>query len=512
MKKHYGFLFILVLLRLVLPFVLQNGYYQPHRDEFLYLNYAAHMDWGYMEVPPLIAVFSWLTALLGNGLFWVKFWPALFGSLTFFMCGDLVLRHNGGRLALLILFISFIFGAFIRVFFLFQPGFLEVFCWTAISYCLVRFQRENAIKWLYGFGMMCGLGMLSKYTTAFFLSGLLVALLLSPQRKLFFNRHFYIACTLGFLIFLPNLLWQYQHNFPIVYHMKELRETQLVYLGASDFIIGQVGMNFMVVFCWMGGLFALLFNKDLKYYRWYAIGYFFVLALLMAGSAKEYYALGVYPILFAYGSVWLEKISLKWSVSLKALMVGIPVTAGLVILPLGLPMFKPEKLAGFYEKTGMREALGFKWEDQQNHPLPQDFADMIGWRETAEMAAMNYRKLPDSTKASTVIYCRGYYTAGALNYYGKNLGLPEAVSDNGSYLQWIPSDFNFKHLMLIGHQNPDPDDVVFNHFESRRLMDSINMPLFRENGIKVFFFENGSDSMRYYANEGLKQEKAKFIR
>jgi hypothetical protein len=44
------------------------------------------------------------------------------------------------------------------------------------------------------------------------------------------------------------------------------------------------------------------------------------------------------------------------------------------------------------------------------------------------------------------------------------------------------------------------------------VMDSIKMPLFRENGIKVYFFKNGSDSMRYYASEGLRLEKAKFIR
>ncbi|MCU0387038.1 MAG: hypothetical protein MUE71_00345, partial [Chitinophagaceae bacterium] len=70
----------LALTRLVLPFLLQNSWYQPHRDEYLYLDYAKHMDWGYMEVPPLLSVFSWLTFHLGNSHFLVKFWPALFGA------------------------------------------------------------------------------------------------------------------------------------------------------------------------------------------------------------------------------------------------------------------------------------------------------------------------------------------------------------------------------------------------------------------------------------------------
>jgi hypothetical protein len=512
MKKHYPLLWLLALVRLMLPFGLQNGYYQPHRDEFLYLNYAAHMDWGYMEVPPLLSVFSWLTRALGNGFFWVKFWPALFGALTFLLCGDLIIRHKGGRLALFILFISFFFGAFLTVFFLFQPGFLEIFFWTAISYCLVRFQQSEDVKWLYAFGVACGLGMLSKYTTAFFLSGVLLAILLTPQRTLFTNRHFYLAGIIGFLLFLPNLLWQYYHNFPIVFHMKELRETQLVHMDAAGFIGGQIVMNLVVILAWLGGLIAVFSNRHLTQYRWIGFAYFMVLGLLMAGSGKDYYALGVYPVLFGFGALWLEKITLKWSLPAKAVLLGLPVLAGLFIVPIAMPVFRPEKLVTYYEKTGFRNALGFKWEDQQNHPLPQDFADMMGWREIAEMTAKNYHQLPDSTKAATVIYCRGYFTAGALNYFGKKLGLPESVSDNGSYLQWMPSDFNFKHLMLIGHQNPGSDDVVFNHFAGRRLMDSINMPLFRENGMKIFFFENGSDSMRYYANEGLRQQKAKFIR
>jgi len=512
MKKQYLLLLLLALVRLILPFFLQNSFYQPHRDEFLYLDYAGHMDWGYMEVPPLLSVFSWLTHLLGNSFFWVKFWPALFGALTFLICGDLIIRHKGGRVAILILFISLVFGAFLRVFFLFQPGFLEIFSWTAISYCLIRFQQSHAVKWLYSFGIACGFGMLSKYTTAFFLSGLLLAILLTRQRSVFTNKHFYLACLIGFLFFLPNLVWQYTHNFPVVFHMKELRETQLVYMDATGFIAGQIMMNIVVIFSWMGGLIAVLFSKKLKQYSWIGIAFFLVMGLLIAGSGKDYYALGVYPILFVFGSIWLEDLTIKWPVFGKVAFLGVPVLAGLFILPLGLPMFKPEKLAAYFEKTGFTKAMGFKWEDQENHPLPQDFSDMMGWREVAEMVAKNYQNLPDTIKATTIIFCRGYFTAGALNFYGKNLGLPEAVSHNGSYLQWIPSDFNFKHLMLIGHRNPEPDDIVFNYFESRRVMDSITMPLFRENGLKVYIFENGSDSMRFYANYGLSQEKAKFIR
>jgi len=52
-KKLTTLLYILAIVRLVLPFFLQSSYYQPHRDEFLYLAEGRHLAWGYMEVPPL---------------------------------------------------------------------------------------------------------------------------------------------------------------------------------------------------------------------------------------------------------------------------------------------------------------------------------------------------------------------------------------------------------------------------------------------------------------------------
>ncbi len=94
-----------------------------------------------------------------------------------------------------------------------------------------------------------------------------------------------------------------------------------------------------------------------------------------------------------------------------------------------------------------------------------------------------------------MIYCRGYYTAGALNYYGKDYGLPEVYSDNASFLFWMPDQYAIKHLLLVAHNIPGKDDVVFQQFESMTVKDSLVYPLFRENGIRFILFENGNDSL-----------------
>ncbi|QNP50994.1 hypothetical protein H9L05_12725 [Hymenobacter qilianensis] len=67
MKRHIPLIF--AGLKFVLGFVLASRVYELHRDEYLYLNYGQHLAWGYLEVPPLMAVQSWLTLALGGGIF-----------------------------------------------------------------------------------------------------------------------------------------------------------------------------------------------------------------------------------------------------------------------------------------------------------------------------------------------------------------------------------------------------------------------------------------------------------
>ncbi|HSC55411.1 MAG TPA: glycosyltransferase family 39 protein [Phnomibacter sp.] len=512
MKSARQLLLLLTLVRLVLPFVLQHPIYQPHRDEFLYLDYGRHMDWGYMEVPPLLSVFSWMVQQLGLVVFHVKLFPALIGAATFLLCGQMVLLLGGNRLSMVLLFMAFVCSAFLRVFHLFQPGFLEVFCWTLIGYTLVRYQLSQHTKWLWMFGLACGLGMMSKYTTAFYISGLLLALLLTPQRSIFLRKEFWLACGLALLIFLPNIWWQYMHNFPVVHHMHELRETQLVHISASDFLKDQWSMHLPVVFIWITALLILAIGKWGKTYRWLACQYVLVITLLILGSGKGYYALGLYPILFAFGAafvgLWLakQKRIMAWAIMI------VPILLGLVAIPHLLPMFPPQKQAAFYNTINGNNEPSHQWEDLKKHPLPQDFADMMGWKEIAAMVAKQYHALPDSMQQHTMLYCRGYFTASALNYYRHTFGLPEAHSDNGSYLLWMPDSFSFKHLLLVGRRMPDSDDEVFNHFKSRQILDSLQLPLAREDGMRVIFFKDGDSDMNRLVAEGIAEEKKKFSR
>ena len=334
---------------------------------------------------------------------------------------------------------------------------------------------------------------------------MLLALLFSQHRKIFLQKKFYVAALIGLAIIIPNVWWQYQHNWPLIHHMKELQETQLKYMNPAGFLIDQLMMFMATVLIWIAGLIWFLKNKQ---WRFLAITYFLVIALLILGRGKSYYAAGIYPMLFAAGAVawerWTEKRNwIRYTVAL--LIIGVTY----MILPMLLPIWKPERLATFYKKYGIEH----KWEDQQNHELPQDFADMLGWKELTEKTETFFNSLPDSTKADLTIYCRNYGQAGSLSFYGKGEYFRnKVISDNGSFLLWISERIWMKHMLFIGQRMPDKDDEVFQHFEKVTVIDSVTNPISRQYGNKIIFFENIDSIGLKLAQNGLKEMKMQFKR
>ena len=502
-------LFVLAIIKIILPFFLQNSFYQPHRDEFLYLAEAHHMAWGFMEVPPLLSVFAWITNFFGDGMFWIKIWPSLFGALTFLLVGKTVISLGGRSFAVFLSFLPFIFGAYLRVHFLFQPNFLEIFFWTLIGYSLIRFVQTQNNKWLYIFGLSIGLGMMSKYSVAFYVVSILAGLALTKHRKIFLRKQFYFSLIIALIIFLPNLIWQFQHHFPVVYHMKELQKNQLQYTSPVSFLIDQLLMNFSCVFVWITGLFFIGFSHKAKQYRFVGWAYLFVIVLLLICQGKNYYSLGVYPILFAFGAYQLEQFTIHRYKILRYAFVIIPLCFVYFFIPLLLPIFPPERLAAFYKRNHLEKTGALKWEDLHNHPLPQDFADMLGWKEMSKKMADAYNTLDDSEKKNTILFCDNYGEAGAVNYYGKKYHLPEAYSDNASFLYWIPNNLHFDNLVLLTDDHLEMQHPFIKNFNSAILKDSVTDPFSRERGSLIIILKDGNEDFKKMFIEKIAKDQAK---
>ncbi|WP_345112630.1 ArnT family glycosyltransferase [Hymenobacter algoricola] len=482
MKRLVPLLF--AALKFGLGFALTSRVYELHRDEYLYLNYGRHLAWGYLEVPPLTALQSWLTLALGGGYFWVKFWPLLWGAATVYVVGRAAQRLGGGRWAQLLACLSYLVGAYARLNFLFQPNSFEVFSFTLSCYWLMVYLQQHRPRYLYGIGLVLGLSLLNKYTAFFFIGALLAGLLLTPQRRLLLTWRAAAAAGLALLLWLPNLLWQLRHGIPFRHHMALLHDTQLVHVGAADFWKDQLLMCFPALGVWLPGLLALLLYRPLRPYR--AVGFLFLAGLLILTvlHGKSYYALGYYPILFAAGAVWWQ----QWLAPRPRLArVLRPALPGLLLL-LAVPLFpyvysvyppaRMQAIGRAYRSTGVH-----RWEDGQNHPLPQDYADMLGWQELADKTWQVYRSLPDSTRARTLILCDNYGQAGAINYYNRHRALPAAQSFNGSYLYWFPPRPAPPYRYVIRVQEQERDNAARYARWQRRA--AVLNPYAREQGTVV---------------------------
>ncbi len=467
------------------------------------------MAWGFMEVPPLLSVFAWLTHLFGDGFYWIKFWPSLFGALTFIITGKIILSLGGKSFALILAFLSFVLSGYLRVHYLFQPNFLEIFFWTMIAFSIIRYIQTTQNKWLYIFGISVGLGMMSKYSVAFFVTAILIGLLITKQRKIFTNKHFYYASLIALIIFLPNFVWQYNLHFPVVYHMKELQRTQLQYVSPVTFLVEQFTMQLPVFFIWLAGLLFVSFSSNAAPWRFLGWSYIIVLVLLLLGHGKGYYALGAYPVLYAFGSFYLEKLT---SVRFKIWRYAFVIVSFLwspIFVPIAIPIFIPEKLNAFYKKTHAEKTGALKWEDGKNHPLPQDFADMLSWEEMAKKMSKAYNTLDSNEKRMAILFCDNYGQAGAVNFYSPKYNLPQAYSDNASFLYWIPDSFHFDNLVLLTDDKNEMQHAFIKNFTSAVLFDSITTPYAREKGDLILVLKNGNADFKKMMIEKLEKDKRK---
>jgi len=512
MKKYNSLLYLLALLKFALPFFIQSSYYEPHRDELLYLAEGQHMAWGFMEIPPLLSVFAWLTHLFGNGFFWIKFWPSLFGALNYIVTGKIILSLGGKYYALFLAFLPFIFSGYLRVHYLFQPNFLEIFFWSMIAYGIIRYIQTKKNYWLYVTGISAGLGMMSKYSVLFFIVSAIAGLLLTPQRKIFANKHLYFAAIIGFLIFLPNVVWQYNRNFAVLHHMQELQRTQLQYVNPINFIVDQFLMFLPCVFVWVAGLWFAAFSPNGKKFRFIAWAYIFVVGALLYLHGKSYYALGIYPTLIAFGAYQLECATAKRFNLLRYVMGLLPFIATRVMIPIVLPVFKPEKLAAFYTKTPAAKTGALRWEDQENHPLPQDFSDMLGWEEMAQKVSAAYNMLSPTEKQHTIIFCDNYGQAGAVAFYAKKYGIPQPYSTNASFLYWMPDSIHVENFILLTDDSTDMQKPFVKQFAYAKLTDSITTPYARERGDLVILLKGADANFNQFFKEKIETARAPFLK
>ena len=462
-----------------------NGGYDFFRDEFYYIACGEHLDWGFVDMAPLIPFIAKCTRmLLGDSLRAIRFVPAVASSLIVIQ-GAAIARLVGGGPFARILTAVCIAGAptYLSDGSIFTTNSLEPLLWMGCVYFAIRaVKEENPLCWVW-FGLIGGLGLEEKYSMGVFLVGISLGLLLTPARRWFLRPMFWAGIAVAGLVFLPNVIWNMAHDWPFFEVTRNLKATgRNVALSPARYFMEQWLLTHpLAAPIWVAGLAGLFFWKRLAQFRFLAWPYLVVFAFFVVSGGKNYYLAPIYPMLFAAGAIAVEQFSsrprLGW---LRPLLVILIIATQIPLMPITVPIIPVEQLNAYFDALPF--AIPRSEVSHLRVSLPQHYADQFGWRELAELAASGWQRIPEAERSDCAIFGQNYGQAGAIDLYGPRYGLPPSISGHLTYYYWGPRSYSGNCMLVIG----DRKNVLEAMFKQVELVGTTNAPYAVEGHLPVF--------------------------
>ncbi|HEY8312116.1 MAG TPA: glycosyltransferase family 39 protein, partial [Gemmatimonadaceae bacterium] len=431
-----------------------------HRDEFLYFSMGNHLRLWHMDFPPAIAMLGAVSQFIfGHTVAAARVFPAIEGTILVVLAA-LFARELGGRrfaqgFAALCVLAS---PLYLRSSTLFQPVVLDQICWTLALLAIARVARaelesgDRRSAWL-SFGVAIGLGLLCKFSILFLCVSVLAAVLLTPMRRELLTPWPWIAVLIMLIIGSPSVVGQITLDYPVVAQMRALNAGQLQHVTPAEYFsmqlmfLGPVGLLVAIT-----GAVAMLVSDQLRRYAAVSLSCILAFLLLLVLHGKPYYIGPIYPALLGAGAVVLGGMNsqrarlvvpaVRWSA------VALTIAFSLIALPMSLPILSVTATARYAARFAGGVAL------RTNHgtidQLPQDFADMLGWRDEASTLASVYRSLSPAEQRETVIVTGNYGQAGAAEFYASEFKLPPVVSTAGSFWFFGPGKLPGAVVISVG--------------------------------------------------------------
>jgi hypothetical protein len=394
-------------------------------DEAYYWVFSLHPDWGYLDHPPMVAVWIKLgTSLFGNTPWGVRFVPLCAYLSSFFLLlywseskpgidkvmlwSSVVALSLAGMLAVPdapLLFFTLLFFITLRKF-LQQPALRSS---VLLSFCIA--------------GLLY-----SKYHG---ILPVISALIFFP--RLFKSKWLFVTTGFSLLLFLPHIIWQYTHGFPsMAYHLYERSQGTYRWNFTAEYLLNQVLLFGPFV---SGILFASVWQarkSEEEYSRYLAFVFVFVMVFFLASSFKgnveaNWTAIALYPALYLSFRALDEKP--VWKKNLKWFFVP-----SLLVL-----------LAGkcFFLYTG---AAG--WVKSRNE-----------WHGSKEWAGV----LKKRAAGLPVVFHNSYQMASRYMFYAEmpamSLNTPGGRRNQFEFWPYEDAFRNREVLLVTGSRGPDCDSV-----------------------------------------------------
>ncbi len=425
------------------------GRYGFFRDELYFIACGARPSFGYADQPPLLPLlaFGW-DALVGGSLLGFRLLPALIAGALALVTGRLARQLGAGAVGAVLAAVAVSVGpVFLVATHLLTVNTLEPVSWTLLVLLVLRLlERPTLRRWL-GVGALIGVGLLNKYSMAFWALSLVLGLAASPRRRVLASVGLGAALLVACALPLPSLVWQAQHGWPFL----ELLRAGAGGKNAPFELVGFVtecvlSVHPLTLPLWLVGLVWLWRNE-----RWVAVAFLGFFTAMIALKAKPYYAAPAFPTLLAAGAAAAERHLVPHAQSPRrgrragaftALLAG-----GALLAPLAVPILPIDTLIRYQHALGVSPA---PLENKEYGALAQHVADQFGWPEIAARVSDAWGELDPGERERAAVFSFNYGDASAIARFAS---LP-SISGHNQYGEWGPGRADGSVLVVLGGSEP----------------------------------------------------------
>ncbi len=470
-------------------------------DELYYIMASNRLSFGYVDIPPVAPFLMAVSRLIfGDSQIALHVFPAIAGALTVFFAGLTARELGGSRFAVFLTALTVItIPAWLAMdsYFTYDPFdimFSAVFFYRASK----LFKRETPGGWLI-LGAVAGVGLMVKLTMIFLCFGLFAAMILTGRLKRLLTAWPWLAAAAAFIICVPFIIWQYLHGFPLLSYLHNYAVGR-PHPMFHQFMLEQV-MYLNIVSCplWIAGLYYLLFKREGENHL--VLGLVYPVLLLVMGFLLRLEVREIVPAclpMLAGGAVFVEKkaISNAWGWLKPALCIGLVVSC-FISLPRVLPVLPFNAMTRYFGSTpALNNSLRQGSVDGMSD-LPLIFSFRLGWPEMVKSVAGFYNSLPESDREKCVIYASYYEEAGAVEHFGKNLGLPEVICNHLTCQFWGPGDNKGEVAIAIGHRfDGEVLSKIYNEVTIVGVINRTNNVVNFERNMPVYICRNPKRSLK----------------
>jgi 4-amino-4-deoxy-L-arabinose transferase-like glycosyltransferase len=390
-------------------------FYGPHRDELYFVAAGQRLAWGYPDQPAFTPFLARLATEVAPHHLVVLRLPGLLAGVGIVLLAvqfsRLLGAGRGGQAltAVVVAASAVIMTLGHRL----STATFDTLAWTAVLVIATQAVVDHRPRlWLLT-GLVAGIGLNNKHAVAFLLLGIMVACLLDRDlRRELTTPWPWLAGVLAAMMWLPNLVWQAHHGWPVFDLSADIAD-EYGGIGGRVSLFGQAILMFspVVFVVWLCGLVRLLERPEWRRARLPALTFLAVCLVFLVTGGKGYYLAGAIVPLVAAGCTWVARSrGIRRLVEVGAVLA----LSAAVAWPALVPVLPPATYADSFYRS-----------------LDDDQPETIGWPSYAAQVRTVVSALPPGA----VVFTGNYGEAGAFEWYG--VGAPVYSGHNG-WRSWGP--------------------------------------------------------------------------